>query len=325
MADYLVTGAAGFIGSQVATRLLAQGHRVCGVDNLNHAYSVAMKAWRLQKLLQIPGFELHEVDIVNGADMAPLFAHRRFAAVLHLAARAGVRASLADPDEFYRTNTQGTLRLLELCRGAGVSKLVLASTSSLYGAQPQTPFTESMATDRPLSPYAASKKAAEVMCHAYHHLYGIDVTILRYFTVFGPAGRPDMSLFRFTQWICEGREVRIYGDGSQIRDFTYVDDVAEATVRAAALKGFEIINIGGGCPATLTEALRIIESCSGQKAKLNLRPKAEADVERTHANITRAQKLLDWTPKVKLEEGLRHLVTWYQAQREWAKEVDTKD
>ena len=236
MPKYIVTGVAGFIASRVAEFLLADGHSVVGIDNMNDAYDVRMKEHRLQSLLSQPGFDFIRLDIsdhqvVSSEDRLH---GENFAAVINLAARAGVRKSLEDPWLYMDTNLTGTLNLLELCRQEGIPKLILASTSSIYGADAPYPTAEDAGSDLPLQPYAASKKAADVLCHSYHYLFGIDVTVVRYFTVYGPAGRPDMSLFRFTKWITEGKPLLLYGDGEQTRGFTYIDDIARGTI--AALK-----------------------------------------------------------------------------------------
>ncbi len=231
MSTYIVTGAAGFIASKVSEQLLQAGHTVLGVDNMNDAYDVRLKEWRLRNLHRLNGFEFSQCDISDRTALRPLFA-RTPAGVFNLAARAGVRQSVENPWVYVETNMTGTVTLLELCKEFGVKRFLLASTSSLYGAHNPRPFKEDADTNRPLSPYAASKKGAEALCHTYHHLYGINVAIPRYFTVYGPAGRPDMSLFRFVQWIAEGRPVTVYGDGSQSRDFTYVDDIARGTIAA---------------------------------------------------------------------------------------------
>jgi len=240
VARYLVTGVAGFIGSKVTEFLLADGHSVVGVDNLNDAYDVRLKLWRLDQIKDHPNFYFHKLDIRDREGLHELFnsllatRDSSLAAVVNLAARAGVRQSVENPWIYFNTNVTGTLNLLELCREFNVKKFVLASSSSVYGKDNPMPYREDTNTDHPLSPYAASKKAAEALCYTYHYLYGIDVTVLRYFTVYGPAGRPGMSLFRFVQWISEGRPVIVYGDGEQSRDFTYVDDIAQGTI--AALK-----------------------------------------------------------------------------------------
>ncbi|MCC6806231.1 MAG: SDR family NAD(P)-dependent oxidoreductase [Deltaproteobacteria bacterium] len=318
----LLTGVAGFIASGVAKRLVAEGHTVTGVDNMNDAYDVRLKEFRLREVR--PLIEFIEADICDRDAMARLFSSHRFDAVINLAARAGVRQSVENPWVYFDTNATGTLNLLDLCRRFSVSKFLLASTSSLYGDAKTQPFTEAMATDTPLSPYAASKKAAEMICHTYHHLHGIDVSIVRYFTVYGPAGRPDMSLFRFTQWVSEGRPVILYGDGSQSRDFTYVDDIARGTVLAATKRvGYEIINLGSDAPWVLIDTLRLIEALAGKKAQIEHRPMHAADVKATWADVTKAKTLLGWKAEVDAKTGITRLVDWYRANREWAKDVET--
>jgi UDP-glucuronate 4-epimerase len=232
-----LTGCAGFIGAKTAELLLEQGHEVIGVDNLNDAYDPTLKRWRLSQLEGKPNFRFQQVDISEWEPTRQVFeAHMPYDAVVNLAARAGVRQSVQNPWVYVATNTTGALNLLELCRQHGIRKYVLASTSSLY-ANSERPFREDMPTDRPLSPYAASKKGAETMCYTYHHLYGLDITVLRYFTVYGPAGRPDMSIFRFIRWIAEGEPIQVFGDGLQERDFTYVDDIARGTIAALKTTG----------------------------------------------------------------------------------------
>jgi nucleoside-diphosphate-sugar epimerase len=248
-----------------------------------------------------------------------------FDAVINLAARAGVRDSVRDPDVYFQTNLTGTLNLLELCRDHSVLKFVQASTSSLYGDHNSTPFREDADISRPLSPYAASKGAAELLCHSFHHLYGIDVTILRYFTVYGPAGRPDMSVFRFVQWISEGRPVVIYGDGEQERDFTYVGDIARGTILGLKSLGFEVINLGGDHPVRLMEVVNKIEAIIEKKAKIKWMDTAPADVRATWANIEKAGDLLGWEPTHSLSDGLNSCVEWYRTERDWAQDVDTSD
>lgn len=326
MGTYLVTGVAGFIASRVAEFLLADGHEVVGMDNVNDAYDVKLKHWRLAQLEGRPGFEFHRLDIADRRALQAAwdaYGQQPFDAVINLAARAGVRQSVEDPWIYLETNATGTLNLLELCRASGVGKLVLASTSSLYGAHNPRPFREDANTDGPLSPYAASKKAAEALCYTYHHLHGLDVTVLRYFTVYGPAGRPDMALFRFVQWIHEGRPVMVYGDGQQSRDFTYVDDIARGTVTALRPLGYEVINLGSDEPVVLMDALRLIERLAGKEAHLEFRPRHPADVLATWANIGKAEEKLDWRPRVGFEEGLRRLVDWYRENQDWARDVAT--
>ena len=325
MPHYLVTGSAGFIGSYVTQQLLAGGHHVTGIDNLNDAYDVSLKIWRLEKLNSTKRFQFHKVDINDFDELMGVWSQNKFDAVINLAARAGVRPSVENPRIYFQTNLTGTLNLLELCRDHSVTKFVQASTSSLYGDHNPTPFSEDTDTSRPLSPYAASKGAAEMLCHSYHHLHGIDVTILRYFTVYGPAGRPDMSVFRFIQWIKENRPLIIYGDGNQERDFTFVEDIAKGTILGLKTLGFEVFNLGSDRPVKLLDVVGKIEKLIGNKAKIVWKESAPADVRATWANIEKAGSQLGWEPSFSLEEGLQACVDWYKDERDWARGVDTSD
>lgn len=282
--NVLVTGAAGFIGWKVTEFLLAEGYTVMGVDNLNDAYDVRLKHWRLEQIKDHPNFTFHRLDITNQRELRELWKLKGttpFIAVINLAARAGVRQSVENPWVYYETNVTGTLNLLELCREFGVKKFILASTSSLYGANNPRPFREDANTDGPLSPYAASKKAAEVLCYTYHYLYDIDVTVLRYFTVYGPAGRPDMSIFRFIRWISEGEPLVLYGDGTQERDFTYIDDIARGTLFALKPLGYEVINLGSDRPVPLRKVIALLEDLIGRRAYIESRAPHPADVPAT--------------------------------------------
>jgi nucleoside-diphosphate-sugar epimerase len=322
MSTILVTGAAGFIGSKVCEFLLEAGCSVMGVDILNDAYDVRLKDWRLAQLEGRPGFTFHKLDITDRSRLQEVF-DSRFEAVINLAARAGVRQSVENPWVYLETNVNGTLNLLELCREFGVRKFVLASTSSLYGGSSPAPFREDANTDAPLSPYAASKKAAESLCYTYHYLHGLDATVLRYFTVYGPAGRPDMSLFRFVQWVSEGREVMVFGDGQQSRDFTYVDDIARGTVAALKPIGYEVVNLGSDEPIVLNDAIRLVERLVDRKASTKHMPRHPADVLATWADIAKAEKLLAWRPKTRFGDGLASLANWYRENREWASQINT--
>jgi len=320
----VVTGTAGFIGSEVSRLLLDAGQKVIGIDDLNDAYDIRLKKWRLAQLEGRKGFHFHRIDITDRDALRQLFVDTPgIDGVINLAARAGVRQSLTNPWVYVDTNVTGTLNLLDLCREFEIKKFVLSSTSSLYGAKNPRPFSEEANTESPLSPYAASKKGAEAMCYSYHHLYGIDVTVLRYFTVFGPAGRPDMSLFRFVQWVNEDRPVTIFGDGQQSRDFTYVEDIARGTIAALRPVGYEIINLGSDKPFILMDALHLIEELVGKKATIVYKPFHPADILATWANINKAQQLLAWQPIFSFQEGVARLVTWYQQNQEWTKDVAT--
>lgn len=326
--NILVTGCAGFIGWKVCELLLEEGQTVIGIDNLNDAYDVRLKHWRLQHLEDRSNFHFHRLDITDRNALSTFFNSKsairnpQFEAVINLAARAGVRQSLEDPWAYYETNLTGTLNLLELCRLSGIKKFVLASTSSLYGAKNTRPFGEEANTDGPLSPYAASKKAAEALCYTYHHLHELDVTIFRYFTVYGPAGRPDMSIFRFIKWIAENEPLTLYGDGTQERDFTYVDDIARGTVLGLKPLGYEVINLGSDRPVKLQQIIKSIERLLSRHAVIQSRPVHPADVPATWADVSKARKLLGWRPQTAWEDGLAQTVEWYLKNREWAKAIE---
>jgi len=322
MADYLVTGAAGFIGSRVSSMLIDQGHTVTAVDNMNHAYDVRMKEYRLKNLQALPGFTFHKLDI-SDRNILERYKDQKFDAVINLAARAGVRASTEDPWVFVDTNITGTLNMLELCRRNDIPKFIMASTSSIYGANPVYPTPEDSDSDHPLQPYAASKKGAEALAHSYHFLYDLDVSVVRYFTVYGPAGRPDLALFRFTQWIIEGRPVQIYGSGEQSRGFTYLDDIAMGTIAALKPLGYEVINLGGHEVITINDLVTLLEETIGKKALIEHFPPNQADMFSNWADVSKAKKLLDWKPRVNLQQGVKYLVDWYNAERSWASEVLT--
>jgi UDP-glucuronate 4-epimerase len=312
MKKVLVTGVAGFIGQKTAEFLLNDGVEVVGIDNMNDYYDVSLKNYRLNSLITHPNFSFHQIDIEDKAALNKLFQENQFDVVFNLAARAGVRYSMENPDIYMSTNAQGTLNLLECMRAHQVKKFVLASTSSLYAGQAM-PFKEDLAVNTPISPYAATKKAAEVMAYTYHYLYKIDVSVVRYFTVYGPAGRPDMSPYIFADKILKDEELPVFGDGSQSRDFTYVDDIAKGTILAAKPLGYEIINLGGGNnPYTLLKMIELMEKFSGKKAKLKLSAKIAADMDVTWADISKAKTLLGWEPKIGFEEGLRRVVEWHK-------------
>jgi len=322
MSCFLVTGAAGFVGARTAELLLDAGHRVVGLDNLNEAYDPAVKQYRLARLEAREGFRFERADVGSRETLdLPGLRDESFDAVLNLAARAGVRTSVVDPWLYVHTNVIGTLNLLEFARQQGIPKFVFASTSSLYGTRNPTPYSEDQDTSRPISPYAATKQGAEAMCHSYHALHGIDVSVLRYFTVYGPAGRPDMSVFRFTQRIREGEPIVVYGDGGMSRDFTYIDDIARGTIAALRPLGFEVINLGSDRPHRVSELIAMIESRLGCTAKIEYEDAHPADVQITWANVEKAARLLGWVPEVSLEEGIAATADWYEAERSWVSRV----
>ena len=324
MANYLITGAAGFIGAQVARLLLAEGHQVYGVDNLNKVYDVRVKKHRLQSLLPAAGFHFIKDDITDKEIVQRLGQTvPEVAAVINLAAIAGVRASTTDPWSYLYTNTLGALNMLEYARHQQVPKLIQASTSSLYGNEGTPPHNEDASTDHPLAPYAASKKGAEAFCYAYHHLYNLDVSVLRYFTVYGPAGRPDMVMFRFCQWIAEGKPVITTGDGEQSRGFTYVDDIARGTLLALKPVGYDTFNLGGHEVITINTLISMLEDRLGKKADVRYIPSHPADVFSNVADVSKARQQLGWQPQVGLEEGVSRLVDWYLRERSWAKDIET--
>jgi UDP-glucuronate 4-epimerase len=330
----LVTGAAGFVGWKTCELLLEAGHTVVGLDNLNDYYDIRLKQWRRDQLLPSPDFTFIEADLEDAAALRRLF--ERFAqvgtadaargqppfdAVVNLGARAGVRASIEDPLVYYTTNVLGSLHLLELIREYQVPKYVLASTSSLYAGHP-LPFAEDAPVNAPISPYAASKKAAEAMAYTWHHLHGIDVSVVRYFTVYGPAGRPDMSPLRFLRWIDEGTPLTLYGDGTQTRDFTYIDDIARGTIAALRPLGFEILNLGGGNrPVSIREMIDHFARALGKQPLIDEQPFHAADMKDTAAVIDKARTLLDWQPRVPPEEGFQHTVDWYVQHRDLVKSL----
>jgi len=325
MANYLVTGAAGFIAARVAELLLTAGHKVVGVDNMNNAYDVRMKTYRLSKLKQHAGFTFHLLDISDREAFAPKseIARIEFDAVINLAARAGVRQSVLDPWVYIDTNITGTLNLLEMCRHNQISKFILASTSSIYGEDAPLPTPEEASSDLPLQPYAASKKGAEALCHAYHFLYDIDVTVFRYFTVYGPAPRPDMVMFRFTKWISENMPVLVNGDGEQSRGFTYLDDIARGTIMGLKPMGYEVINLGGHETIKINDLIDILEDLIGHQAKVEYLPRHPADMLTSWADTEKAGQLLGWEPEVSLREGIACLVDWYKTEHTWASQIET--
>ncbi len=309
----LITGVAGFIGSSVAAELLRLGQDVVGVDNLNDYYDVGLKHARLERLDPRNGFTFHEVDITNERAMAWVFKTNRITRVLNLAAQAGVRYSLTNPRAYQKTNIEGFLNLLELAREYEVENFVFASSSSVYGKNKEVPYTETDRVDNPISLYAATKKSNELMAHAYSHLFGIPCTGLRYFTVYGPWGRPDMALFLFTQAIMENRPINVYNYGNMQRDFTYISDIVAGTL--AALEKpvpYAIYNLGNSNPTPLMEYIQTLEQELGTVAEKKMLPLQDGDVISTSANIEYARQGLGYNPKVTVSEGIPLFVKWFK-------------
>lgn len=328
----LVTGAAGFIGSALCHALLDRGDEVVGIDNLNDYYDVRLKLARLDRLRPRKGFVFQKLDIVERKPMADLFATAKFDAVMHLAAQAGVRYSIENPSAYTDANIVGFLHVLEGCRHSRVGHLVFASSSSVYGANTRLPFSEHDNVDHPVSLYAATKKANELMAHSYAHLYGLACTGLRFFTVYGPWGRPDMALFKFTEGILAGRPIPVFNRGDMVRDFTYVDDIVEGVVRvigqpaapAAGWSGdrpdpatsyapWRIFNIGNNQPVKLMRYIEVLEQCLGRKAQLELLPMQAGDVPATCADTGELQRAVGYKPQTPVEVGVKRFAEWYQA------------
>ncbi|OHE61186.1 MAG: nucleotide sugar epimerase [Thermodesulfovibrio sp. RBG_19FT_COMBO_42_12] len=317
MKTVLVTGCAGFIGWKVSEQLLDEKLNVVGVDNLNDYYDPRLKEWRLSQLkVKNDGiFILHQCDIGDFNEVKKVFSKYKIDAVINLAARAGVRTSLEDPWVYLDTNVKGTLNLLECCKDFGVKKFVLASTSSIYGLN-EMPFRETDRTDSPLAPYSATKKGAEVLCYSYHYLYGIDISVPRYFTVYGPAGRPDMSIFMFIKNIDNGIPITVFGDGKQQRDFSYIDDIADGTLKCLQPAGYEIFNLGNDNSVELMYVINLIENALSKKAIMKFSSRHPADVFATWANIEKSEEKLNWYPKTTIEEGIKKTIEWYLGNRE---------
>jgi nucleoside-diphosphate-sugar epimerase len=298
---------------------------VFGLDNLNDAYDVRVKLWRLNQLKQNDLFHFQQLDISEYEDLRDWIhqLENPIDAIINLAARAGVRQSVENPWVYVNTNVVGNLNLLEIARHLKIKKYILASTSSLYGENPPLPTPESAESDHPLQPYAASKKGAEALCHSYHYLYGIDTTVFRYFTVYGPAGRPDMVMFRLAKWIAEGHPVYVTGDGNQARGFTYIDDIARGTILGLKKLNYELINLGGHEVITINELVRIMEDKIGKKANIQYIDQHKADVMQNCANVEKAKQMLSWEPQVNLDQGIANLVNWYFQERNWVSQVAT--
>lgn len=327
---YLITGVAGFIGSAITERLCAQGHQVIGIDNLNNYYDVSLKQARLTRIAH-PSFTFIELDLADREGIANLFAEQQFNRVIHLAAQAGVRYSIDNPLAYADSNLVGHLTILEGCRHNKVEHLVYASSSSVYGLNHKTPFNTADSVDHPISLYAATKKSNELMAHTYSHLYGVPTTGLRFFTVYGPWGRPDMALFKFTNAIMEGKEIDVYNHGDMRRDFTYIDDIVEGVMRiqnvipqpntdwtvetgspATSSAPYRVYNIGHGSPVKLMDYIEALEEALGIEAKKNFMDMQPGDVYMTYADTEDLFKATGYKPEVKVKEGVKAFVDWYR-------------
>jgi UDP-glucuronate 4-epimerase len=315
MRQVLVTGGAGFIGSHLVDRLLSENDwRVTAVDDFNDFYSPEIKRRNVQRQLQNPGFRLVEADIRDKAALAQIFADSKFDCIVHLAARAGVRPSLREPQLYVETNVNGTMNLLELTRQHKVPQFVFGSSSSVYGVNEKVPFSESDPIFNPISPYAATKAAGELLCHTYSHLYGLRCICLRFFTVYGPRQRPDLAIHKFAQLISDGKPIPVFGDGTTRRDYTYIDDIV-AGVRAAIdydKTNYEVINLGESRTVELRELIGLLEKELDLRAVIERQPMQPGDVPQTFADISRAQKLLGYNPQTQIEDGLRLFVKWFR-------------
>ncbi len=310
----LVTGGAGFIGSAVARKLGELGSELVIVDNFNPYYDQALKEARVKKLLANTPHVLYRVDIADHAAMRDIFQKHSVGQICHLAAQAGVRYATKDPFAYEHSNLRGTLTLLELAREFNVRNIVIASSSSVYGDAAQYPVKETDVTDKPISLYAATKRACELIAHSYHHLYGLPITCLRFFTVYGPWGRPDMALFAFTKAALEGKPIDVYGQGDMARDFTYIDDIADGVVRALEKNlPWAILNLGRGKPEPLMHMIELVEHATGKKIEKRFLPMQPGDVKQTWADVQLAKELLGWEPKTSFDEGTVAFVQWYRS------------
>jgi UDP-glucuronate 4-epimerase len=312
---YLVTGSAGFIGFHVSQKLLQENHKVIGVDNLNNYYDPKLKKARLEILKKQPNFSFYQLDIAEFASFEKAFAENKINKVCHLAAQAGVRYSLENPHIYEQSNMVGFLNLLELMRQYEVKDLVYASSSSVYGGIKEIPFKEEAKINQPVSLYAATKAANELYAHVYHHLYGLNTIGLRFFTVYGPWGRPDMALFLFTKAILENQSIKVFNQGQMKRDFTYIDDITSgimASLDKVSELGYEVLNLGCADPVNLLDFIKTIEESLGKKAKKEFLPLQPGDVPNTYADISKAQKLLGYQPKIKIKKGVERFIDWYR-------------
>lgn len=310
---FLITGVAGFIGSNLSDHLLSINHIIVGIDNYDPFYDVSIKRQNLILSRKSKNFHFYEGSILDSNFLEDIFHKHNIDLVIHLASKAGVRPSIYDPKEYFNINVNGTLNLLETMNRVGLKKLIFASSSSIYGNNPKVPFSETDNVDFPISPYAASKRAAELICHTYHHLNKFDIFCLRFFTVYGPRQRPDLAIHKFTKSILKGDEITIYGDGTTKRDYTHITDIVEGvSIAIQKLNGFEIINLGESYSIALSDLIALLEKYTGKNAKLIRLPMQPGDVRQTYADITKAKKLLGYDPKVNFKDGIKDFIEWFK-------------
>ena len=310
--NVLITGGAGFIGSTLADTLLKENCKVICVDNFCDYYSPELKRKNISNALLNSSYKLYQADIQNLDELEKIFSENKIDIIVHLAARAGVRPSIEKPVEYMQTNVMGTVNILELMKKYGVKKMCMASSSSVYGNCKAEKFSEDLNVRRPISPYAASKSACEQICYTYHHLYDLNIVMLRYFTVFGPRQRPDLAINKFVNLIRNNQPINMYGDGTSIRDYTYIDDIVSGTISAMKYDktGYEIFNLGGGNPVSLVDMISTIETILGKKAIINKMPMQPGDVDRTVCDISKSMKLLNYKPETSFYDGVKNFINW---------------
>jgi len=309
----LVTGAAGFIGSHVCEALVKEEKQVIGIDNFNDYYDSKTKEKNIEAIKGSKNFALYREDIKNIDSLKKIFKNNKTEKIIHLAARVGVRPSISVPDIYIKDNIQGTLNMLELAKENGIRTFVFGSSSSVYGGNKKIPFSENDDANNQISPYGFTKRSCELLCNTYYNLYGMNIACLRFFTVYGPRGRPDMAIYKFAKMMNEGKEIEVYGDGTSKRDYTYVSDIVKGILMALEKnRGFEIINMGNNNPVILKDVISLIENNLGKKAKIKMAEMRQGDMQVTYANISKAKKLLGWSPEVKFNEGIKKFAEWFK-------------
>ncbi|MCJ7471655.1 MAG: GDP-mannose 4,6-dehydratase [Actinobacteria bacterium] len=314
--NILITGGAGFIGSHLSEKIIALGHRVICIDNFNDYYDPAIKENNINGILDNENYRLYRADILDKQAIREIFSTSSIDLVIHLAARAGVRPSLANAVLYEKVNVEGTINLLESCREHGVDKFIFASSSSVYGGNEKTPFSEDDRVDSPVSPYAATKKSGELICYTYHHLYNISVFAYRFFTVYGPRQRPEMAIHKFSRKILDGEPIEVYGDGTSSRDYTYIDDIITGIANSLeCIDGYEVINLGNSKPIRLLKLIGFIEETVGKKSIIDFRDPQPGDVFTTYADTRKARKMINFSPETPIEKGIGHFIKWYKKKK----------